>query len=64
MCFHPEELATWVIYNVEMMHVISFFLTNVETKQFGMSAMFMNFKEIVLHLVHLFAKLVILPPSM
>jgi hypothetical protein len=45
------------------MLVISFFLTNVEMKQFGVAALFMNFKEIILHLVHLFARLVIPPPS-
>jgi hypothetical protein len=60
MCFCP--LATWAICNAEMMHVISFFLTNVETKQFRMATLFMNFKEIVLHMVHLFAKFVIPPP--
>jgi hypothetical protein len=45
-----------------MMVAISFFLTNVETKQFGVAILFMNFKEIILHMVRLFAKPVILPP--
>jgi hypothetical protein len=57
-----EKLAAWAICNVEMMHAISFFLTNVKMKQFGMVTLFMSFKEIVLHMVHLFAKPIILPP--
>jgi hypothetical protein len=56
-----EKHATWAICNVEMMLAISFFLTNVEMKQFGMG-MFASFKEIILHLVCLFIELVILPP--
>jgi hypothetical protein len=64
MCFCLEELAMWAICNAKMMPMISFFLTNVETKQFGMATLFTNFKEIVLHLIHLFAKFVKSPPSM
>jgi hypothetical protein len=45
------------------MHVISFFLTNVKVKQFGVATLFMSFKEIISHLVRLFAGLVIPPPS-
>jgi hypothetical protein len=64
MCFCLEELAMWAICNTEMMPMIFFFLTNVETKQFGMATLFTNFKEIVLHLIHLFAKFVISPLSL
>ncbi len=39
-----EKLVAWVICNVKMMLTISFFLTNVETKQFGVVMLFTSFK--------------------
>jgi hypothetical protein len=42
-----------------MMVMISFFLTNVKTKQFWLAT---TFKEVVLLMVHHFAKYVITPP--
>jgi hypothetical protein len=45
------------------MLVISFFLTNVDLKQFGVAMLFMSFKEILLHSVHLFAGPIIPPLS-
>jgi hypothetical protein len=47
-----------------MMVAISFFLMNVETKQLGLVTLFMTFKEVVLLIVHRFAKCVITPLSM
>jgi hypothetical protein len=35
------------------MFTIYLFLTNVNSKQFGAMTLFSNFKEIILHLVHL-----------
>jgi hypothetical protein len=59
-----KQLDAWAICNVEMMDVISFFLTNVKTKQLGVAILFMTLKEIVLFLVHFFVKFVITSPSM
>jgi hypothetical protein len=59
-----REHATWAICNAEMMVAISFFLTNVKTKQLGLVTLFMTFKEVVLLIVHRFAKCVITPLSM
>jgi hypothetical protein len=56
------KLVAWAICNVVMMLAISIVLTNVETKQFGMATLFTNFKEIILHMVCLSAKLIISPP--
>jgi hypothetical protein len=57
-----EELGAWAICNVEMMGVIYFFLTNLKTKQLGMATLFTTLEEIILLLVHLFAKFIITPP--
>ncbi len=56
-----KELVAWAICNAKMMLVISFFLTNVDLKQFGVAMLFMSFKEILLHSVHLFAGPIIPP---
>jgi hypothetical protein len=53
-----RKYATWAIYNARMMVIISFFLTNVEMKQFWLAT---TFKEVFLLLVHHFAKYVITP---
>jgi hypothetical protein len=57
-----EKRITWAICNARMMDAISFFLINVEMKQFGLATLFTTFKEVVLLLVHHFAKFVIAPP--
>ncbi len=54
-----KKLGAWAIYNVEMMYVILFFLTNVEWKQLGVVTMFMTLEEIVSLLVCLFTNFII-----
>ncbi len=57
-----EGRTSWATCNAGMMVVNSFFLIIVEMKQLGLVTWFMTFKEVVLLMVHHFAKYVIAPP--
>ncbi len=61
---HESLCSVFAFCSVKMIVVIFFFLTNVEMKRLGLASLFTTFKEVVLLLVHHFAKIVIVPSSM